>query len=240
MDARTPWPFGPLQPYSYDLTMFDPPWPTEMRSAKGEEKSSVGKYGKMEFSEIGAMPVGMLGKPDSVLFTWCTWPLILHGGDPKERYRDFNAGRSKVGEVLHRLGARYVTGGAWFKRTVTGKAAFGTGYRVRTTCEPFLLSIFGNPDSRGARRSRNVIESIEENAFDGLRRGHSQKPEEAYAWCECYMPAGSRFCEIFSRTSRPRWDTWGLQAGMFDPVVYLDGRPADLGLTVRAAFGGAA
>ena len=50
------------------------------------------------------------------------------------------------------------------------------------------------------------------NSIDGLRRGHSEKPEEAYAWCEKWIP-GARCVEIFSRTKRPGWDTWGNQAG---------------------------
>jgi N6-adenosine-specific RNA methylase IME4 len=36
---------------------------------------------------------------------------------------------------------------------------------------------------------------------------------------------GARYAELFSRTSRPRWDCWGLQAGMFDPVVTLNAVP---------------
>ena len=30
------WPFGPLVPFSYDFLMADPPWPTVMRSPKGD------------------------------------------------------------------------------------------------------------------------------------------------------------------------------------------------------------
>jgi N6-adenosine-specific RNA methylase IME4 len=213
----TTWPFGALKPFSYDLIMADPPWPVKMRSPKGEKKSAAAKYGLMHFEDIAAMPVGELAAKASVLFTWAVWPLILHGGDPDRHYAGADASRSRVGEVIKAWGFRYVTGGAWFKRTITGKAAFGPGYRVRSTCEPFLLSINGNPQTMG-RRQRNVIESIVENAFDGLRREHSHKPEEAFAWCERYMP-GARRLELFSRQSRPGWDSWGLQAGKFDPVV---------------------
>lgn len=51
-------------------------------------------------------------------------------------------------------------------------------------------------------------------------REHSRKPEEAYTWCEQYLPGALRRVELFSRTSRPGWDTWGLEAGKFDPVVH--------------------
>jgi N6-adenosine-specific RNA methylase IME4 len=111
-------------------------------------------------------------------------------------------------------GFRYVSGGAWLKRKQRGGVAFGPGYRVRSACEPWLLGIYGEPEN--SRSHRNFI--------DGLAAGHSVKPQEAYTWCETYMP-GARRVELFSRTPRPGWDTWGNEAGKFEPVVTL-GAPA--------------
>jgi len=204
------WPFGPLKPLSYELIMIDPPWPTQMRSPKGEAKSHVRHYGSMSFAHIEALPVGQLAAPHCILFLWCTWPLLLHGGDPKRHFRDADASRSPVGACLKAWSARYLTGGAWHKKTVHGATAFGTGYRARSACEPFLLGGIGAP--KNSRSERNLIE--------GLARAHSVKPEEAYAWCERYMP-GARRLELFSRTSRPGWDSWGFEAGKFDPTVTL-------------------
>jgi N6-adenosine-specific RNA methylase IME4 len=204
----TTWPFGALKPFSYDLIMADPPWPTRLYSAKGEGKSFARHYGAMTFEAIAALPVGQLAARDCILFLWCTWPLLLHGGDPQRHYKGADASRSRVGECIKAWGPRYVSGGSWLKRTVTGKVAFGTGYRVRSSTEPFLLAVWGAPLT--SRRERNLI--------DGLAREHSRKPEEAFAWCERYMP-GARRVELFSRQSRPGWDSWGLQAGKFDPVV---------------------
>lgn len=218
------WPFAPLQPFSYDLIMIDPPWPTEMRSPKGEAKSSVSKYGAMSWADIAALPIGQLAAPDAVVWLWCTWPLMFYGGDPKKHFRDHDASNTPVGRVIKAWGPRYVTGGAWFKRTVTGKASFGTGYVLRSSCEPFLIAKFGKPFT--TRKERN--------AFDGLAREHSRKPDEAFALCERWMP-GARRVEIFSRQSRPGWDTWGYEAGKFDPVVHEHARP--LGQTVRGRAG---
>lgn len=209
------WPFGPLRPFSYDLIVIDPPWPTEMRSPKGEEKSHAKHYGSMPFEQIAAFPVGSLAAPDCSLMCCATWPHVLYGGDPKLRYADHDASRSRVGECIQKWGARAVGGGVWRKTTKHGKVAFGPGYRLRSACEPWFLCIFGNPQhSRSAR-----------NIFDGLRRSHSEKPEELYQWCERYMP-NARRVELFSRTARPGWDTWGYEAGKFDPVVSLQARPA--------------
>lgn len=200
-DPRS-WPWGPLKPFSYKLGMVDCPWPTEMRSKKGEGKSHTRHYPSMSFEEIAALPIGSLMEKDSALFVWGTWPHVMYGGDPKRHFRDFNAGRSPIGECIHAWGARVVAGGSWQKLTKNGKKAFGPGYRVRSSTEPFFLAIFGNP--KNSRSMRNGI--------DGLRRGHSEKPEEAYTWCEQWIPGGRRV-EIFSRTARPGWDTWGNQAG---------------------------
>lgn len=202
------WPFGRLKQFGYELMMVDPPWPTKMRSPKGEHKSSGRYYGSMSFEEIAAMPIGRLAAKNCILFLWCTWPLILHGGDPARHYRGADASWSPVGEAMKAWGFRYVTGGAWHKRTVNGRTAFGTGYRVRSACEPFLLGVIGKP--KNSRAERNLIE--------GLAREHSRKPEEAFAWCERYLPAAQR-AELFSRCTRPGWDTWGYEAGKFDPIV---------------------
>jgi N6-adenosine-specific RNA methylase IME4 len=201
-------PWGALRPFSYELIMIDPPWPNTMRSKKGEKKSPNAHYRTMTFAEIAALPVNHLAAPDCVLFLWCTWPMLLHGGDPARHFAGADASRSEVGTCMHAWGFRYVTGGAWHKKTRHGKTAFGTGYRARSSCEPFLLGIRGNPVN--SRSARNLIE--------GLARANSQKPEEAYAWCERYLP-GARRVELFSRTARPGWDTWGNEAGKFDQPV---------------------
>lgn len=204
------WPFGDLKPFSYDLLMVDPPWPTTLRSPKGEGKSFTRHYGAMNFEQIAALPVGQLASPNSVLVLWGTWGLLLDGGDPKRHFAGADAGRSRIGAVMREWGFRYVTGGPWLKRTKTGKLAFGCGYRLRDCNEPFLLGVIGAPLT--SKRERNLI--------DGLRREHSRKPEEAFAWCERLMPHARRV-ELFSRQSRPHWDSWGFEAGKFDPVVNL-------------------
>ena len=214
--ARDAWPFGKLKTFGYELIMADPPWKYRLRSQWGERKSYARHYGAMSFEEIAAMPVGHLASRNCILFLWCTWPLLLYAGDPDRHFCDANASRSRVGEVVKAWGFRYVTGGAWHKRTKHGKTAFGTGYRARSSCEPFLLCVMGEPDT--SRAERNLIE--------GEAREHSRKPENAYAWCERYLP-GARRLELFSRTSREGWDTWGYEAGKFDPVVSLQAPAED-------------
>jgi N6-adenosine-specific RNA methylase IME4 len=106
-------------------------------------------------------------------------------------------------DLMRAWGFVYKTGGAWFKTTSGGKLAFGTGYRLRNACEPFLLGFRGSP--KNSRSHRNVL--------TGAVREHSRKPDEIYPWCESYVPGPK--CELFSRTSREGWATWGDETGLF-------------------------
>jgi hypothetical protein len=46
------------------------------------------------------------------------------------------------------------------------------------------------------------------------RREHSRKPEEIYSRIEALV-AGP-YLELFARETRPGWDQWGDQTGLFD------------------------
>ena len=210
---RPPPPFHQLGA-DYDLIMADPPWPTTMRSPKGEAKSSVSKYGAMPWAAIEALPVGALAGKHCALWLWVTLPLLLDGGDPKRHFAGADASRSRVGAVMQAWGFRYVSAIPWLKRKSKGGIAFGTGYRFRSACELALVGIKGAPKT--SRRERNFI--------DGLAREHSRKPEAAYAMAERWLPGG-RYCELFSRTPRAGWDTWGEEAGKFEPVAALNAAP---------------
>ena len=186
--------FEDIPLFSYDLIMSDCPWSFSTWSNKGKGKSADRHYGCMSLDDIKALPVGSLAASHAVLFHWCTWPMLREGI-----------------EVVSAWGFKYVTGGAWHKMTAHGKTAFGTGYRVRCASEPFLLGVVGNP--KNSRSERNII--------TGLVREHSRKPEEAFAWCERYLP-GARRLELFSRTARPGWDAWGNEAGKFNAMENAD------------------
>jgi hypothetical protein len=114
-------------------------------------------------------------------------------------------------EVVRAWRFEYVTMGTWAKRTKTGKLRWGTGYRLRSTSEPFLIGVRGSP-----KNARNVPSHI-----DGLAREHSRKPEEAYAAAERLMPHARR-ADVFSRQRRPGWDSFGDEDGKFDEVAALN------------------
>ena len=181
------WPFGGLEPHSFDLIMADPPWRFDLRSTAGEGKSAQAKYNCMPLDPIKAMPVLDLAAPDAVLWLWATNPML----------------REAIA-VLEAWGFTYKTAGTWVKTTRHGRIGFGTGYILRSANEPFLIGTRGEPKTSKSNRS----------AFLGLAREHSRKPEEAYAEAEKLMPAARRL-ELFSRTRRPGWTTWGDEDGKF-------------------------
>lgn len=193
----TGWPFGALLPLSYDLILADPATRFETYSAKGEEKSPQAQYSTMSWAELAALDPARLGRGDALLMLWACWPTL----------------RQSI-QLLDDWGFRYVTGGAWHKRSKHGKSAFGTGYVMRSATEPFLIGTLGSPLT--ARNVRNVIETHDLDVIDAVRREHSRKPDEQYALCERLLPRGLRFVELFARQQHPGWDAWGNEIGIFD------------------------
>lgn len=186
---RGDWPFGSLEPWSFDLIMADPPWRFELYSEKGEEKSPQAHYATMTLADIAALPVADLGRDDCLLWLWCTAPML-----PQQ---------IALGE---RWGFRYVTSGAWVKRTVHDKTAFGTGYVLRSAHEPFVIMKRGDPKT--ARDVRSVVEA--------KVREHSRKPDAAFRAAERLMPwPGVKRLELFSREERKGWSVWGNEVGKF-------------------------
>lgn len=186
------WPFGDLAPLSFGAIIADPPWAYEMRSEKGYEKSPESHYDTMDEAAIAALPVGHLARGDCLLWLWSTWPHL-----------------ETALRVMRAWGFAYKTGGAWVKRGSKGGTAFGTGYILRSSTEPFLIGTIGEP----AIRSRSV-----RNLIDSARREHSRKPPEARAMVGQLVP-GAFCCELFAREPWPGHRVWGLETERFFPRV---------------------
>lgn len=196
----------------FGLIMADPPWSYEMRSEKGYAKSPEAQYATMPMADIMALPVEALAAPDCLLWLWAVNPQLPQAMD-----------------VLRAWGFTFKTAGTWLKRSARGKVSFGTGYILRSSNEPFLIGTRGCPKTtRGTRSS--VITHDDDQAkrlgewsdlwpngtvtVEASVREHSRKPDEAYRACEDLMPQAQRL-DLFSRTDRPGWRAWGLEAGKF-------------------------
>lgn len=186
------WPFGQLQPSSYDFIMADPPWRFLTYSERGvTHKGAGGQYRLMTLDDIKMLPVFKLAAPDCLLWMWATAPMLPHAID-----------------TLRAWQFHYCTAGSWAKRTKNGKLRWGTGYRFRSTSEFILIGTRGKPKS-----ARNVPSHV-----DGLAREHSRKPDEAYALAERMMP-NARRADLFSRQVRPGWEGFGNEIEKFEEIA---------------------
>lgn len=164
------WSFGPLRMFGYDVVALDPPWPFELYSEAGAEKSASAQYRTMSLDDIKALRVGDLCRGDCLVLMWATESL-----------------RPQAHDVFTSWGVVYKTSLVWRKVTVNGKVRMGTGYRARSMHEPILLGTIGNPKHK-------AFPSL----FDGIAREHSRKPETFYDLVEKLTPGAAR-ADVFSR-----------------------------------------
>lgn len=180
----TAWFFSPLRQHAYRIVVVDCPWAWKNYTEICNWRSPEAKYQTMTLGEIASLPVRDLLTKDGFALIWMTWPLI--------------AAQTQI--VQNSWGLSIRTGGAWAKRTKNGKLRIGTGFILRSACEPFLIASVGH---NGGLRGRS-----EPNLIDGLARAHSQKPDEVYAMLTRMTP-GWRRADIFGCDDRKGWDRWG-------------------------------
>jgi N6-adenosine-specific RNA methylase IME4 len=187
------WP----RPKSYQVIYADPPWSFATYSAKGKGRSADAHYDTMTLADIKALPVAEWAAPDCVLLLWATDPLL-----------------PRALEVIQSWGFSYKTVGFYWAKLNKGaknkaidEASFftGLGFWTRANPEQCLLATRGHP-KRTAGNVRKLVVSP--------RREHSRKPEEIYDRIEALCPGP--YLEMFARLSRPGWESWGVQTGLFD------------------------
>jgi len=183
------WPFGHLRPLGYGAILADPPWRYTMRGPKGYEKSPEAHYETMNDEGLLSLPVHKLARGDCLLVMWAIWPRLPFAV-----------------KVMEAWGFKFVTGGSWIKRTPYGKIRWGTGYTLRSGCEPFLVGRIGEPQGQ----PRNIL-----NVIDAVAREHSRKPPEMRAMVEALTPQAFR-CELFAREAWPGNTVWGLETEKFN------------------------
>ena len=180
--------FSELKPLHYRAILCDPPWRFTLRSAKGEDKSPQAHYRCMPLNELSAMPVGQLAAPDAIMVMWATFPML----------------REAI-QLMASWGFTYKTGGSWAKQSSTGKKwAFGTGYILRSAAEPYLFGTIGSPSYNSASVRNLIVAPVRE---------HSRKPDDMHPMIEQLVEGP--YLELFSRTDRPGWTSWGDEVGKF-------------------------
>lgn len=185
----------------YRLILSDWPWLFSLRSKAGEGKAPQAHYDCIPIDVIRALPVWKLAANDSITLQWSTSPLL-----------------DQQIEVMKDHGFVYKQEAPWLKGSPTSvgepgdeghKAAFSGGYLWRNCHEPLLIGTRGEPELLPARRSERA-------AFYDARREHSRKPDDIYRKAET-LCAGP-YLELFSRSNREGWTSFGNQSGLFGIV----------------------
>lgn len=208
--------FAELRPFGgFGMIMADPPWAFANWSAEGSAKNATAHYRCSRAEEIAMLPVQVLAADDCLLWLWATNPMLPEAFD-----------------VMVAWGFQFKTAGTWVKRTTHGKDAFGTGYVLRSSNEPFLIGVRGSPKV-SAKNIRSSVISYESApgvdtvlaeswpaeqvsiTLEARTREHSRKPDSAFLAAEALMPGAQRL-ELFSRERRDGWACWGDEVGKFD------------------------
>lgn len=193
------WPFGGLKRGHYGAIYADPPWLFKVWGPNSQDSRNA-PYQTADVTEIADLPVRKLAAPDCVLFMWISWPLM-----------------PDALALIDAWGFTYKTCAfSWIKAHAGQIEMFrddtdvqvGLGYWTRANSEVCLLATRGKPKRLDAGVRQGIIEP---------RRQHSRKPDLIYGRIE-RLVAGP-YCELFARTTRPGWDSWGNEVGKFKAVV---------------------
>ncbi len=181
----------------YRVIYADPPWNFATYSAKGRGRCAEAHYDVMSHGDLAALPVAEWADDACILLMWATDPLL-----------------PQAFELIRAWGFTYKTVGFyWAKlnrsasaKAMTERSFFtGLGYWTRANVEQCLLATRGSPKRTGRDVPRLVV---------APRREHSRKPDEVYQRIE--RLADGPYLELFARSTRPGWECWGNQAGLFD------------------------
>jgi N6-adenosine-specific RNA methylase IME4 len=178
--------FDHLRLFGYRVIYADPAWNFDGGGARNAREH----YACMSIEDIKALPVGQLADKHCALFMWVTDPFLETAFD-----------------VIRAWGFRYKSVAFhWAKRTKLDNGwHMGTGYGTRANVETCLLAVNGEiglPKNRDVRRL--IVEPLRE---------HSRKPDRVPGDIERLYDGP--YVELFARTRRPGWDSWGNQTDLF-------------------------
>jgi N6-adenosine-specific RNA methylase IME4 len=175
----------------YGTVLADPPWLFQNKTGKvAPEHKRLFRYATMTNEDIMDMPVQEIALPQSHLYLWVPNALIIIGL-----------------QVMEAWGFKYKTNLVWYKvRKDGGPDRRGVGFYFRNVTEMVLFGVRGNLRTlQPGRRQENIIFS--------MKRDHSRKPDSLYPLIESCSPGP--YLELFARTSRKGWVTWGNEPEKF-------------------------
>lgn len=135
----------------YNVFYADPAWEYKNKKTGGGMNSGASsKYKTMSTDEICEVPIRDHSEKNSVLFLWCTTPLIQEG------FR-----------VMEEWGFKYKTMIVWIKESKDLDVT-GWGFWFRTATEVLLLGVKGKVEA---------FHSLRTNVIRHQKMGHSVKPD---------------------------------------------------------------
>jgi N6-adenosine-specific RNA methylase IME4 len=191
--------FAGLPRNHFSAIYADPPWRFSVwgrRSSRDPERH----YPTHDTENIATLPVGDLAADDACLFMWFSWPMLPDALSLIETW-GFNYKTCAFAWI--KGDARQIE---FFKEET--KADMTLGYWTRANSEVCLLATRGKPKRLNAGVRQAIIEP---------RREHSRKPDCVYQRIE-RLVAGP-YLELFARSTRPGWSSWGNQVGKFGEVA---------------------
>jgi len=190
----------PVPCQDYRIIVLDPPWDFHLRETDPSHRGRC-PYPSMTDQQIKDRPIGAITNRDSYLLLWVT-----------------NLHQALGVECMKKWGFTHKSTFTWEKVSKDGRPHAGIGHYGRSCTEHFLVATKGNPGSFTHHGLTNII-----NIIRAPRTKHSQKPEQFWEIADrlaqklenCQrlgkLSQPSRI-ELFSRTPRPNWDTWGAEA----------------------------
>lgn len=192
--------FVGLEAGGYGFIEADPAWGWVSFAGKASapHRTQEAPYPVMTLDEMKALPVGDLAAKDCLLNMWVIGSHL-----------------DQAIELGRHWGFTFKTDGfVWVKTGKNDPAVrpISMGKWVRKQVEYSLIFSKGRP-SRLDAGVRQLFETGDDQVIYAPKREHSRKPDERYERIErlCKGP----YLELFSRTSRPGWDTWGNESGRF-------------------------
>lgn len=206
-----PLPMGPFR-----CILADPPWRFATFSAKGRDRcpdapmtrnesrqnNPSRHYDTMPLQDIKDLRVSDVAADDCLLLMWAVDPMIP---EALEVGKAWGFTYKTIGFYWAKQRRITSSRGKQFEDESKRQFPMGTGYWTRANPETCLLFTRGAP-KRVATDVRKLIVAP--------RREHSRKPDEAHERIEALV-AGP-YLEMFARTERPGWTTWGNQTDKFE------------------------
>lgn len=216
----THWPFSFLRKGQYRVIYADPPWPYETFNSekrvpqRGTADASLDHYQVMSMKELAALPVADLAAPDCALLMWSTSAHTPQALWLAEQWGFKFSSKAFTWAKLNKIWGKsddQLTSRDWdFFDTLPHSPEakehwfMGMGHSTRRNTEDCWLFTRGKP--------KRLSKGVRELVVSPLRE-HSRKPDEMYDRIEALF--GGPYCELFARTKRAGWSSWGNETEKF-------------------------